>query len=243
MDKKIAIVTQTYNDNRGLLFHYHSSDTYDINFRNSFDFNLYSFHNVNDEMKIKKYEYFNKINNLTFLSQKNLSYPQTFKNILNYLVELGFNYLIFLQDDTFTVNTKYISELIDFIKFNNFDMLNIFYRIDEFTKNTTHEIFFENGDFRVYNTTTFDFKNNNLFSFDDSAYVSKIDFLINQVYDEIYFSHNDIWSAERYLNEKFKNKNIQRLVTNFSLYRNFNIIGVNTWNKEYALKELEKMFK
>ena len=241
-DKKICVFTQTYSNNRQELFKYHELDYLDIEFRNNFEFNLYSFHNSTPEyMKIiNEFNYLKSLKNINIISYSNLSYTETFKNTLQGVLNLGFDYIIFLQDDCFT-NDKNINieELVNFIKNEDFDMLNLEWKGSNLNLKN-EEIYYESNGFTVYNTTSDDFKNLGLYSFDDGAYVANIKFLLNELYDENYFNIGSIWSAENYLNNKINNKKIQRLTTNISLYNRYNLVGINIQDRRSSIEKLEQ---
>ena len=57
--------TQTYSDNRSILFEYHNKDKVDIKFRNKLDKNYYVFHNSSENYikNMCKQSYFKEINN------------------------------------------------------------------------------------------------------------------------------------------------------------------------------------
>lgn len=123
--------------------------------------------------------------------------------------------MFFLQDDVFSlVNEKVIDELLDFVKNNTFDMLNI--EVPNINIHTS--IIYSNNNIKIYNTTSDDFVNKKLWAFDDGPYVANIDFLINKIYDINYFQFYDIWKAEGYLNQKITNNKIQRLTSNISFF-------------------------
>lgn len=241
-DKKICVFTQTYSDNRKELFKYHELDFLDIEFRNNFEYNLYSFHNSTPEYIkiINEFNYLKNLKNINIISYTNLSYTETFKNTLQRVLNLGFDYIIFLQDDCLTNEQDInIKELVNFIKNEDFDMLNLEHKVSNLNLKE-EEIYYESNGFTVYNTTSNDFKNRGLYSFDDGAYVANIKFLLNELYDENYFNIGNIWSAENYLNNKINNKKIQRLTTNISLYKRYNIVGRNIGDRNLSIEKLEK---
>jgi hypothetical protein len=82
--RKICVFTQTYSDNREELYIYHNNDVTDIEFRNQFDLNIYSFHNCPDDYteRLKQYDYFKKITNLEFQSNNNIEYTHIIRNVL-----------------------------------------------------------------------------------------------------------------------------------------------------------------
>jgi hypothetical protein len=242
MNKKIAVFTQTYSDFRKELYDYHSLDIDDINFRNNFDINIFSFHNSskNFQNDIKNSKYINNINKIEFIEYNNISYTETWKKSLIFMKSMGITHIIFLQDDCFYFNPLKINNIIDFIKNEEFDMLNLecnFFDLNKKDKN----IFFENKNICIYDTNSKDFLNRGWYSFDDGPYVASIDYLENNIYDNEYYSIGNIWTAENYLNDKIKNKNIQRLTTDFPFYKRFNILGPNNWNRTNELNELKKI--
>lgn len=242
--KKICVFSQTYG-NRQSLFLYHNINKIEIDFRNKFDLNIYSFHNCDDLYveNLKKEQYFKNIKDIEFIYYKNISYPLSFKETLLKIKQMGFDYLIFIQDDCFILNEKLnLNFIVDFIKKENFKMLNISYKLDDIIDDVDNEKirYKKNNEFLVYESNTFDFAKKT-FSFNDSPYVANLDFLINEIYDENYFSLSNIWDAEKYLNEKMKKQKKERLITNLNIYKTMNIVGINTWNKENEIKELEKL--
>lgn len=239
--KKICVFTQTYSNNRLELFHYHNKDMSDIYFRNNFNLNFYSFHNSNIDYtnQLLNFEYFKNLHNLKVINYDNISYTESFKMTLKYLVDNGFDYLIFLQDDCLTYS-DITKELVDFIKNEEFDMLNL--------ENTpTHlnisnpKVLYSINNFEVYETYSSDFSKNGLYSFDDGAYVGKIDFLMKNLYDDKYFNESDIWRAEGHLSCKIGKSPIQRLTTNIKFYNRYNLIGPNS-NRKDTIDFLQKRF-
>lgn len=234
--------TQTYSNNRNELFYYHNKDKTDIYFRNKLDKNYYIFHNSpHNYIKhiIIQNEYFKRIKNLDIITYNNISYTDSFFNTLKKIKQDGYKYMFFLQDDVFSlVNEKIIDELLDFVKNNTFDMLNI--EVPNINIHTP--IIYSNNNIKIYNTTSDDFVNKKLWSFDDGPYVANIDFLINKIYDVNYFQFYDIWKAEGYLNQKITNNKIQRLTSNISFFERIGIVGPNAWNRNNELIKLNKMF-
>jgi len=233
--------TQTYSNNRNELFDYHNKDKTDIYFRNKLDKNYYIFHNSphNYIEHIIGNAYFKKIKNLDIISYDNMTYTHSFFNTLKKIKQEGFKYMFFLQDDVFSlVNEKAIAELLDFIKHNTFDMLNI----EVPNINTVAPIIYSSNNIKIYNTTSDDFINKKLWAFDDGPYVANVDFLINKIYDINFFQLNDIWKAEGYLNKKITNNRIQRLTSNISFFERIGIVGPNAWNRNNELIKLNKMF-
>lgn len=230
--KKICIFTQTYSNDRKLLFDYHNLDIQDIIFRNNFD-NIYAFHNCSKNYinGVKNYEYFKSINNIQYIEYYNIVYTESFKKTLFFLLNEGYEYVIFIQDDCFTDLYYNFDNLIKFINNEDFLMLNIENGLD-----IDKEIFYQDDDFTVYNTDSLDFSctinpltNKKYWCFDDGPYVANLKYIIDNIYDDTYYSIGNIQSAEKYLMKKINEKSIQRLTINLSkysyIYRRRNIIG------------------
>lgn len=240
-NKKICVFTQTYSNNRHELFHYHELDQLDIDFRNNFDYNLYSFHNSDENYinHINNFNYFNKLKNIEIIYYVDLTYTETFRQTLEKILNLGFDYIIFLQDDCLTIDKNIkIDELVKFIKNEDFNMLNL-----ELTHDESVELYYESNELKIYNTDSNFFKRKWNWAFDDSPYVANIQFLLDNIYDEEYFRCGDIWSAENHINNKVSVSNIQRLSTNTTLYNRFNLVGRNTNDRSNAINKLEKNLK
>jgi len=244
MDKKICAFSQTYGDDREELYEYLKNDNSSINFRNSFDLNLYSFHNSSREYidRIKKEEYFTKLKNLKLIEFNNIEYTHTLRNVLYGLLDEGYNYIFYLQDDCFTHEShRDITDLIDFIKNEDFNML--YLESDGYYINSD-TIRFKKDTLTIYDTTTQDFFKRNGWGMDDGAYIANIKFLLTKVYDEKYFSIGSIQKAEQHLSSKFSTLNIERLTPNFKLYRRFSIVGPNAhWDESKERQMLIEKFK
>lgn len=240
--RKICVFSQTYSNDRDELFKYHCKDQSDINFRNQFDLNLYSFHNCSDEYvnNLLKCDFFQKIKNLKVFRQNNVSYTDSFKEALRFIYKNDFDYMIFLQDDSLTKN-DIDQKLVDFIKNEKFDMLNLELTPEDLK--TTSEIIYRSGDFEVYNTTSEDFVKRGWYAFDDGGYAANVKFILTDLYNQEYLSKGDIWNAETYLNSKVQNKPIQRLTTSNNFYWRYNILGRNNWDRENLLNQLKERFK
>jgi hypothetical protein len=242
MKKKICVFTQTYSDFREELFLYHDLDDLDIYFRNHFDLNLYSFHDVSEDMKNKllKKSYFLNLNNLEIITYNNISYNQSWKETLMKLKSYGVEKIIFLQDDCFSISSKEkIDALIEYIKNGNFKLLSIERNIDEFKVSNKNIIY--DKLIKVYDTYTNDYEGVS-YSFDDGPYVGDLDFLIEKVYDDNYYSFGSIWSGELYLKKKMESNIIERYVTSCPSHFRFNIVGANVTFRDENLTKLNKLF-
>jgi len=232
-------------------------DFYDIKFRNNFD-NIFTFHNCSEHTidKLKKYDFFNEIKNKEFIIYNNINYTESLKKTIYHLKENGYTHIIYCEDDSLfqfglnDTNDRHIilDDLINFIKENDkFGMINLewnggwegFYsrRMDNEIKN------YKYNNLNIFETKSIDWSTDStLYAFDGGAYVAKIDYLIDNLYDDGYFSQGDSWSGERYLNNKWKQKEYERLTTNLPIYKRYNILGKNSWNRNEELKTLKNLF-
>ena len=236
----ICSYTQTYGNNRSELFDYHNKDNTDIIFRNKLDKTYLVFHNSSSDYisNICQYKFYKKIKNIINITYNNISYTLSFMNTLLKIKNNGIKYVVFLQDDVFSlVDEIIIDELLLFVKNNSFDMLNL----ECPNININAPIIYSNNNLIIYNTTSNDFINKDLWSFDDGPYIANIDFLLNKLYDNIYLSKSDIWSAEKYLANKVNHNPIQRLSTNISIYKRIGIIGPNA-DRYKNINELNNIF-
>lgn len=234
------VFTQTYGNNREDIFKWKLKDHNLNHFIHSFD-GLISFHNssidyINHILATYKLPYKQLI---TF---NNISYPKCFKHILEYAKNNNYKKLIFLQDDAFSVNTDIdiTNTIIDYIKNNNFDMLNFNYVLNNMNGNETINL---NKHIKIFKTTNQDLVKDDpqLWYFDDSPFVANLEFL-NNIYDEDYFLKSNIWEAEQYLNDKTKHLNIARNTLNIRMFRNYNFLGMNSWNSKAEIKTLKEKF-
>lgn len=245
----ICSFTQTYSNNRYALYNYHNKDKVDIYFRNKMDKNFYAFHNspYDYQQEILKNSYFSDINP-EIIRYDNISYTQSFLQSLSIMQSEGFKYMFFLQDDVFSRATNEdIDNLLDYIKTNDFDMLNLE------AVGIASQYKYDNNNLKIYDTTSDDFMKTlfwsaddaiykNMWAFDDSPYVAKISFLFDAIYDKEYFEKNDICNAEWHLKYKIEKSPVQRLTTNVQFFERIGIVGPNAWNAHNELKKLCRLF-
>ena len=234
----IASITFTYGEDRTELYKFKSKDSFDKLFRSSLDYNLYVFHNSSDEFvnNIKNSELFSGYK-FSYCSVTG-SYPAALKQILLFLQKKGITKIVFLQDDVFNLvkDEKCIFDLVDLLKTTNYDYLNLEYAAYEFENKIKRKQIIQKRDtFNIYNTDTLFFKTATTWSwsFDDSPYYSTLEYALNTIYDEVYFSYSDIWSAEWYLKSKFDHFNIPRFITDKKFFRRVSLLGKhNNYEKE-----------
>jgi len=214
---------QTYIDRLPLLMA-RSEDGFFKKFTDNFDVNIISLHNVTENVRdyVKNNEI---VKNKIILEFNNISYTQCISNLLNVLSDLKCEKFFFYQDDTFSneIDESNFSDLID-ICFNfEYEILSLFHKMSRF-KEMRKEILYKTKTFNVYNTNTHDFCKTGSWSFDDSPFICDFKQLKN-IFDDTYFSCGDIWSAEKYLNNKFRQKCMNRSITDISFFNQYAVIG------------------
>jgi len=229
--------TQTYGSGRDELFHIYFRDKRLIELKNLCDLNIYSFHNC-EQSTIDKFKELSNgsVKNLVILEYNDMSYTETIRRSKEYLKEVGCTHLFFSQDDTFiAIENKDIDwkELVDYVKTHESGfMLNLYNRIDvlmldgEVWKGEVDK----QNTFNVYKSTTKDFYESDKtpWPMDDSPYMCTID-LIDEIYDDEYFKHENIWDAEKYLKFKYSEREIDRYVTDKKMLQNYNLYGITTY--------------
>lgn len=237
----IVSFTQTYGNNRRLLYVAYSRDKRMIEFKNHFDLNLHSFHNCAKET-IDFYKKVNSVPNSEYLIFNGISYPQTIKYLKDKLKEIGATHLFFSQDDTFSDHNEHLDfkELIDTVKqFQKKFLLSLNYF--RFIVKPESHIFLSRKTFNIYKITTYDYVKNHMWGMDDSPYICSTD-LLDTIYDDNYLKFKNIWDAEFYLRDKFAKNIISRflIAEEFPLFKNYNIIGKNVGGKEKELNLLKE---
>ena len=227
--------TQTYGDSRRQLLEIKFKDKQLLEFLSFFDYNIFSFHNCSEDI-IKFFQNNNNIPNARIIINNGITYTDCIKRLKYIISSLNAKYIFFNQDDTFSVSDEKIDykTLCQYIFSQDDLMLNLYERSDNIIGSAIER---DLQTLKIYRADTYTFTNNNKWSFDDSPYICTANY-IDQIYDDNYLRYNDIWSAEHYLNAKFKVVNLKRFVTSKSLFRNYNFLGVNTHNKVEEIKIL-----
>jgi len=223
----ICSYTQTYSDNRSILFDFHSKDTVDIYFRNKLDRTYYVFHNSSDDYieKICNTPYIKNIHNVNVITLKNITFTESFVMMLKKIKEDGFKYVFIHQDDVFSLTTQeVIDDLLKFVRTHKFDML----YIEIPNINTNKKIVYSTERLTIYNTCSSDFIKKNRYALDDGPCVASIDFLLGIYNDPNFIKIGDVWNAENYTDRKIRNlMDIQRLTTNLILFQRVCLVGRN----------------
>lgn len=226
---------QTYGDRLPLL----KARTEDLLFKkflDKFDLRIIGLHDVSDNVKnyINQTDFFKDYLLLDF---KGINYCQCIKQLLDILRERNVERFLFYQDDTFSYELKEynVNDLIEMIFNFNYDVLNISYKTEYLIEKgkwtpKDKKILHSTPSFNLYDTSTFDFRDSGLWSFDDSCFVCNQNALWN-IYDERYLQHADVWHAELYLKFKYDQICMNRFITDTSFFINYNILGHNT-NKD-----------
>ena len=236
---------QTYSSGRDELFDIYLRDKRLIELTNLCDINIYSFHNC-DRTTIDSFQQKIKgvIKNPVYLEFQDISYTETVKGLKIYLKEIGCTHFFFHQDDTFSIieneNVDW-NELLAYIKSYDKDFMLSLYNKHTILNPRDPDVI--NKSFDVYESTTWDFYKSDKtpWPMDDTPYICTVD-MLDEMYDEEYFSTVDIWEAERLLRDRYKKKkrSINRFVTNKAMFRNYNLFGKTLFMADIARKILRR---
>ena len=238
----IITITQTYGDHRKELYDVRSRDSLLKYFIESFDHDIFSFHNCSEST----IEYFKKYNSSReYIVQNNISYTNSLKFMIDKLRDLKCKKLIFLQDDvfSFTQDLDQLNFIIETIKSSTIPLLNLEVRKDDFKVEIQKkmDLAHTNDEVEIWKSFTSHFSENGNYSFDDGPYVLDFDY-IDIIYDNLFFKYNDVWQSENYNNQKFNFLNFPRYITNKRFFKRYNIVGMNDWNRQSELEALKKNF-
>ena len=242
----LASFRQTYGSGREELFEIYLRDHRLQELYNLCDLNIFAFHDCQDET-IEKFKEINPISNSVYLEYGDIFYPETVKRTKEHLKKLEVSHFLFTQDDTFTaIQNRDVDwkDLIDYARaYNENFMLNFYHKIDILT--LEGEDFEgeseERETFTVYKSTTKDFYESEKtpWPMDDSPYICTID-MLDELYDDIYFSYDNIWDAEKFLRSKYSKIEINRFVTNKKMFQNYNLFGKTTYMEVVFRKILKE---
>jgi len=119
-------------------------------------------------------------------------------------------------------------------KFNNITPLNII------KNNEIHEYNETSNDLEFYNYNTKDFKQNNIYSWNDGTYFANIDFLINIF--NIKGLPENVWDLEHSIKYIFDNNNLNRWGTNKLFFKASNLHGRNINKTLSSYENLQRFF-
>lgn len=235
----ICLFTQTYGDARSELFDWKIKDSNLNFFIQQFDHSILSFHNSSENFRksiLQKYPIYKE--NMVF---DGISYPECLKRIITFVKNNNFTKFIFLQDDVFSVqkDIEHYKALADYIKNASYDMINLEVEGNE----TIFPVFEKTEDFSVFSTNNHDLKkiDPNCWNFDDATYATSVKFL-DEIYDNEYFNHQNIWIAEHFLNMKMRFKTIPRYILSKTSFMRCNLLGPNN-NRNHTLSWLKDRFE
>jgi hypothetical protein len=72
-----------------------------------------------------------------------------------------------------------------------------------------------------------DFLDSDLWAYNDAPFLTTFKKL-KSIYDDEYFSQNNVWYAECYLNLKYSKENLERYILEKYIFKNVNTIGPTT---------------
>lgn len=248
---KIASFTQTYGDQRYLELQLLQYDKIGNAFRNKCDLIVFSFHNCPDSFVAKSTDLLKTIypvSKLQILRYNDISYLQSIQQSIHYLNEKGIDYMLQIQDDQHGINTmenvhniQYIDEVFECLETNQINYLHIFG--NEGDKEYNHlkpksEITIGNTAFYRYDSR--DFKQTNIYAWNDGTYFAKINFL--QSLFHISNLPQDVWRLELALKYILEQNEITRWGTNKLFFKASNLHGRNVNRKLTQEENLKRFF-
>lgn len=250
---KVASFTQTYGNQRMLELLLLQYDVIGNVFRNKCDKIIFSFHNCPSEFIIKGKSILENLyfaDKLIILEYNNISYLETINKTLNMIKNMKIDYVLQIQDDQHGINSKEnienindINIVFDFLIKENPLYLHIFSNEGNPKFNNIKPLqIIENDTVEFYNYYTKEFKNHNIYSWNDGTYFGNIDFLINIF--NIEGLPENVWDLEHTLKYIFDNdkNNISRWGTNKLFFKASNIHGRNINNKITVDDNLHRFF-
>jgi hypothetical protein len=225
--RAFASLTQTYGEDRGLLFKYKAWDAQDLALRRSLGRNLLVFHGSPPAFReaVERGAFFREGGFEAGEYAADVPYPRTLERTLRRLHGEGVRSVCFLQDDAFSVPAGAgLEDLCAFLSGSDFPLLSLELTSREVDLSRT-PVVWQGRRLRVHEASSEDFRGAGIWAMDDGPFVADLDFLLRDVYDETYFAMPDVWSAEAYLREKVEKRPIPRWATNLHFYWRVNLIG------------------
>lgn len=216
-----------------------------------FDINFYSFHNSSDDT-VKYFQSQNKVKNTQILRHNNCSYSDTIKSLLKTLDRVKCTHLFFSQDDTFSAKNDFFDfeMFLKFLREKTSDfMVCMAYSYEDLIENDhirpLNKKIYRTYDNSILMATTLDYLERPcippikpVWNMSDDPYVATID-LVKRCYDENYFNFGDVWNCEVYLKNRFAVEEMTRNMFERPLFRNYNLIGQNSWDSDTSRKILK----
>ena len=225
----ISSLTQTYGNHRLELFQFKSLDRQDIAFRRRLGATLLTFHGSEPRLRdeVLSRGFCRSIGFSVHEYDRSLSYPRTLERAFQALKEQGARYVLFLEDDVFSLATQDLfDELHAFVTSQDFPMLSLEVTSKEI-RVTPRDVLWRGDRLEVYGTSSEDFRRAGLWAIDGGAFVADVDFMLEHVLDDGYFSKPDIWSGKEYLKKKIEAAPIPRYCTNARFFWRASLFSSN----------------
>lgn len=233
MSYDVASFTQTYGNEREILFKIRSNNKLDHKMRNEFALNIFSFHNSDDEyIKMVSEKYLvPHYKNLIVVSQKNMEYTECVRNVLEIVKGKKIKSFFFCQDDGFCVSPSfdYLKSAFDLYHQHDLKHLHLDNECKTVESSCDKERFFQKNGLNLwYNSLqrTYDVSGESMMN--DSPFVADIDFLTDVIYDDNYFNIGAVHPAESYIYTKVYEKDAPRWQVEVPLWHNINVVGPNS---------------
>jgi hypothetical protein len=253
----VASFTQTYGEQRILELLLLKYDTIGNTFRNKCDKIIFSFHNCSNEFILKGKTILENLyssDKLIIVEYNNISYLETIHKTLENIKNMNIDYILQIQDDQHGINSNKNREdinnidiVFNFLKTKKPYFLHIFSNEGDPKFNSMkpleiikNEVNDSVNNVEFYNYNSKDFKNHNIYSWNDGTYFANIDFLINIF--KIKGLPENVWDLEHALKYIFDNNNINRWGTNKLFFKASNIHGRNINKKISIYENLQRFF-
>jgi len=247
--KKIASFTQTHGNSRVLNFELLKHDVIGQYIRNNCDIIIFSFHNCPDDIYDKKTKIINSLfekEKIHLLRFNNCTYLECILNFIKYAKDLNITDILQIQDDEHGINsienTKNIFKIDEIIEHyrKSVDIKHLCLFSDECIpkKNLVPIETIEYKSIIFYKYNSRDFKNENIYSWNDGVYIIDINLLDNlfnltrdnleqnpQYSKTINGSCRTIDFCELFLKNVYDNNSIVKYGTNQIIFKASNLYG------------------
>ena len=242
----IGSFTQTYGNDREVLWRLRSENVLDHKIRNRFKINLFSFHNSDDDFvdRISNKYIFPYYNNQVIIKQKNNQYTDCVKNAIDLFVKNNVENFFFAQDDGFCISPSedFLTGAFDMFFENNMKHLHLDNECKQVESCCDKNVFYSKNGLKIwYNDLSRTSDKLRQCCMNDSPFIANIDFLKKYIYDEGYFRCGRFEPAEAYIYTKIHKDPIERYQVETPLWHNINIVGPNSmkhYTHEHIVNEL-----
>ena len=249
--KNIISWTQTYGDERMLNMQLLEYDVIGNYLRNKLKYIIFSFHNCPDHIYQESTKILKKLydkDKLILIKFNNCSYLECYKNIIIKCKELNCTDICQIQDDQHGINSNEninnIKDLDDIIQTyetnNDIQYLHIFGDEGKPKSNLIPIDTIKINNVELYKYDSRDFKNYNIYSWNDGTYIININFISELLsYKSI---PTNVWQIEAFLKYIFDNNKLYRYGTNKILFKASNLFGKNVNKKNSPEENLFRFF-